>query len=337
MNGMFYAAASFNQDVDHFKVTNVYDLGFMFYGTSFDQTLAYWDTSSALSMAGMFASSPFNQDISHFVVDNVQWFFNIFQNSSFSQSLDAWVTASATEMSSMFESSAFNQALNHLIVDKVTHFDSMLRSSSFNQSLSSWRTSSATSMSEMFFDSPFNFPINNFSVEKVTAFDYMFYASAFNQNIFGWAINASASLIGMFGSAIYFNQNLCLWRTALSNSAVSGIFQGTGRRSQNDPIFLNAIPDSLCHSCCADNKQPCKSSMHCCSGTNGCFGKKKTNRVCKKCAAKNENCVKNSDCCMALKKLRCDCKKKKFVICLKKGRANCSRCCSRKCSKGKCK
>jgi surface protein len=122
-------------------------------GSTFNQSLSSWVTSSVTDMSFMFAGA-----------------------SSFDQSLSSWVTSKVTDMSFMFGgATAFDQSLSSWNTSSVTYMSGMFNdASSFDQSLSSWNTSSVTDMSFMFADaSSFNQSLSSWNVSLVTSMEDM--------------------------------------------------------------------------------------------------------------------------------------------------------------------
>ena len=92
MQGMFYQAWKFNQDIGSWDVSAVTDFYGMFMGAkTFNQDIGEWDVSSATKMHSMFRSSEaFNQDIGSWNVSNVDNMANMFESSNFNKDLSKW-------------------------------------------------------------------------------------------------------------------------------------------------------------------------------------------------------------------------------------------------------
>ena len=54
-------------------VSNVTNMGHMFYDSQFNQDISSWDVRNVTDMSDMFNSSPFNQDIGSWDVSNVTY------------------------------------------------------------------------------------------------------------------------------------------------------------------------------------------------------------------------------------------------------------------------
>ena len=100
---MFRYANSFNQDLSHWDVSRVTDMGGMFgVAVSFNQDLSKWDVSRVTDMGAMFSvAKSFNQDLSNWDVSRVTDMQGMFVDaSSFQQTLCgvAWVNSKASKV-----------------------------------------------------------------------------------------------------------------------------------------------------------------------------------------------------------------------------------------------
>ena len=175
MGFMFASASAFNQNINHWDISNIVDMRSIFQGAStFNQDINHWDTRSIQNMSAMFSgASAFNQDISKWntgMVNDMSFMFSF--TNAFNQDISKWNTAMVTKMSFMFTSaSAFNQDISKWNTAMVTNMSGMFASASaFNQNIStsgnSWNTAMVADMSQMFQG-----------------------ATAFNQDISGWNVS----------------------------------------------------------------------------------------------------------------------------------------------------
>ena len=139
MNDMFSNDVTFNQDIHSWDVSNVSEMGGMFYSSPFNQDISSWDVTNVNNMQKMFGNTPFNQDIRSWDVSNVTKMGIMFYGSPFNQSIGNWDVSSVTEMNDMFAVSNFNQDISSWDVSNVTDMYNMFReASNFNQDISSW-------------------------------------------------------------------------------------------------------------------------------------------------------------------------------------------------------
>lgn len=222
MSGMFRMAAQFNGTINHWNVSTVTDMSYLFYGDVFtdmifNQPLNNWDVGSVTTMMSMFDNNiNFNQDITGWDVHNVTTMSSMFNRArSFNQPIGVWQTDSLWHMGSTFAyTDAFNQPLNSWNVSGVQWMTATFNGSSYNQPLDLWDVSNVTSMSWMFSGTSvvFNQDISGWDVSSVTNMSNMFFnSSEFNQDITGWNVSSVTNMSRMFQGAHTFDQNLGLW------------------------------------------------------------------------------------------------------------------------------
>jgi len=93
MEGMFFNATSFNQDISTWNMGSALYMIDMFNGaTSFNQDIGSWNTTTVELMQGMFnGSTSFNQDISGWNVSSVTTMTNMLNGATvFNQALNSW-------------------------------------------------------------------------------------------------------------------------------------------------------------------------------------------------------------------------------------------------------
>ena len=116
--------------IELWDVSNVTNMSYMFYESSFNQDISSWDVSNVTDMQEMFCRTPFNQDIGSWDVSNVTNMSWMFANSSFNQDISSWDISNVTNMSWMFSKSPFNQDISSWDVSKVKDMRMMFSDSS---------------------------------------------------------------------------------------------------------------------------------------------------------------------------------------------------------------
>jgi|GEM_PF-610354 surface protein len=181
MSGMFNNCGDFNQSINHWDVSNVLDMSYMFAinvsaANAYNQPLDNWDVSNVTNMKNMFAHAR-----------------------SFNQPLNTWDVSNVSDMRSMFyHASIFNQPLDNWDVSSVVNMSTMFyEAEKFDQSLNNWDVSNVTDMTHMFMAAQkFNQPLNNWDVSNVLNMGGMFYrATDFNQDLSEWSFNDDIVLI----------------------------------------------------------------------------------------------------------------------------------------------
>ena len=268
MEGIFYDADAFNQDISQKEVTvngvtytawdtsNVTNMINMFSGAiAFNQNINNWETSSVTTMRNMFkGATAFNQPIGTWDVSSVTDMYGLFDNAdSFNQNLSNWNTSSVTNMGYMFAANLVfnnNSAPLTFNTSSVTYMQSMFfNTGTFNQDISkqevtvngltytAWDTSSVTNMRTMFRQAAaFNQDIGSWNTSSVTTMVQMFFgATAFNQIIFSWNTSSVTDMQSMFENAVAFNQNISYW-------CVTNISSEPSKFSYNSPLIGNNKP-----------------------------------------------------------------------------------------------
>ena len=242
MEGVFYIASSFNQNISGWNTSAVTNMGGMFYqATVFNGNISSWDTSAVTDMSGMFQEAiAFNQDISEWDVSSVTGMNSMFYGTIFNQPLNSWNVSSVTDMGGMFaNAAAFNQPLNSWDTSAVTDMNAMFASAtSFNQDISGWDVSSVTNMLNMFAGtSAFNQPLNSWDVSAVTNMGAMFGSgkssvAIFNQPLNSWDVSSVTDMGGMFNENQYFNQDISAWDVS-SVTYMNNMFDGATSFNQD--------------------------------------------------------------------------------------------------------
>ena len=226
MYELFKDVSQFNQNISTWDVSNVTNMGRMFYSYNpsiFNQNISKWDVSNVTNMEAMFYSVD---------TDN---------SSSFNQDIGEWDVSSVTSMNFMFGNSSFNQDISEWDVSNVGGMSHMFLNTPFNQDIGSWDVSSVVFIAAMFDGTPFNQDISNWDVSNVYWMDDMFSGTPFNQDISNWNVSSMKFMRRMFKNTS-FNQDLSSWD-------VSNVTECVEFAEDNDlwtlpkPNFVNCNPD----------------------------------------------------------------------------------------------
>jgi len=234
----FYSADLFNGPVAQWDVSNVTNMGSLFYNTTMGEDISNWDTSSVTDMSDMFWNAGcFNAPIGEWDVSSVRDMHGMFGNAyCFNQDLSAWNTSNVTDMAGMFHGTErFNQDLTSWNTAKVTTMRRMFREAkAFNAPIGAWDTSRVSSMDEMFYLAPaFNQPIGEWNTGSVQTMNRMFYgATEFNQPIGAWDTHAVTDFQYTFRGARKFNQPIGQWDTTGADH-MTGMFEDASAFKQD--------------------------------------------------------------------------------------------------------
>ncbi|WP_422105445.1 BspA family leucine-rich repeat surface protein [Winogradskyella sp.] len=161
MEGMFFEATNFNQDISNWNVTAVENMAYMFSRAGlFNQDINSWNVASVTTMSYMFFGAVnFNQPLNNWNVGNVTSMREMFTGAtSFNQDLSGWDVGNVSDMRSMFDSALnFNQDLSSWdvgnVIDMRWMFDGAI---GFDQDLGSWDISSLAMADGMFLNAGFS-------------------------------------------------------------------------------------------------------------------------------------------------------------------------------------
>ena len=74
--------SQFNGQISHWNVSNVTDMGCMFYCSKFNGDISKWDISSVVDMVSMFDNSEFKKDLSNWKPRDLRLLLKMFENCS---------------------------------------------------------------------------------------------------------------------------------------------------------------------------------------------------------------------------------------------------------------
>ena len=207
MSHMFEGARHFNNMIGNWDVSRVTDFSYMFHNAEiFNQPMtgknaefcscrrgiSEWNTSSALTMRGMFQGArSFNQPIGSWNISQVKDLAHMFHGADFfNQTLDDWDTSNVTDMSFLFcGANSFNQPIGSWNTSKAELMNDLFNgASAFNQNIGGWDTSSVTCTSGMFAGaSGFRHSIEKWNLSAVTNKNLMYWnADAFRNSEKMW-------------------------------------------------------------------------------------------------------------------------------------------------------
>jgi surface protein len=198
-NAMFRGAASFNQDISGWNVSNVTNVTEMFRNASaFNQALT-WTFSNVSDFSGMFSGA-----------------------TAFDSAVTGWTFGTITNTSNMFAYTSFNQDISGWNMSAVTDANGMfLQNTAFNQPIGGWNVGALTDAHDMFRGATaFNADISGWDVSNVTNFSWMLGgATAFTYNIGGWDFTSASNMTYMITNVNYDETVYSSFLTDLSANA----------------------------------------------------------------------------------------------------------------------
>ena len=270
MDGMFWGATNFNQNISSWNTSNVTIMQKAFYQcTNFNQNLSSWNTGSVTNMYGMFEDcTNFNQNCatwnvagitgnnsgnfatnSALVTRHLPFFGQSFTNGTFrfypltNTSTDPTSTNWQTNFAPTY-TWITNRGIivaNGVITNMSSMFagpDPSNKSSFTHADFQHWNTLGTTNMNGLFANTTQNHNVSNWNTSNVTNLQGMFANnSAFNTNIGSWDTSSATDMSYMFLNASSFNQNLTGWCVTNFSSEPTMFAQGAALSTSNKPVW----------------------------------------------------------------------------------------------------
>lgn len=240
-NGMKFGQSNLTKiDTGNMDISNVTDMGSMFYSCSNVKTLdlSSWDTSNVTNMAAMFNGCSYLTTINgnaNFNTSNVTNMNGMFSTATRLKTLDVsnWNTTNVTNMKDMFKMA---QALTtitgieNFITSNVTDMSGMFAYCPVTElDLSSWNTTNVRNMSGMFNGCKMSqiLGIGNWNTSNVTDMSGMFNQSKITQlDLTSWNLSKVKDMSKMFYSCSNLTE-IKMGGELYSYVDVSGMFDGT--------------------------------------------------------------------------------------------------------------
>lgn len=246
MSNMMKGCFRWNEDVDHWDVSECTDMTSAFEGClAFNGTCGSWSVNKVTSFKGTFHDcKAFSQNISAWSTDGATDMSFMFKGTAaFNVDITGWSVSSVTTMESMFESAAgFNQDITVWDTAAVESFESMFKSSgAFDQDINNLDMTSALTLQEMFassvvFDNG-NQPLAFTAPVATSASMFLLGSVSFNQSIAGVSLPSAIDVSAFVHSAAIFNNAIAGFSAPVATD-VTGFFMFC-------PLFNQDISDLI--------------------------------------------------------------------------------------------